>query len=166
VDTTIGGLNAFSVQVRFQSTDAAVFSAALYGLSSPAASPTVSPTVSAKISTPAISSSNKDRGLSVGARAGVGISVALVVIALILGAFLLYRRRKARPSTSSNAEHGAHGLYLKPELDSGDAVKVPHAIPTSSAELDITAGATMYEMHTEHSIFPAELPPPERRELG
>jgi len=71
-----------------------------------------------------MSSSNKDKGLSVGARAGVGIGVALVVIALILGAHLYYRQRKARPTTLLSIEHEVHGLYLKPELEAGDAVQV------------------------------------------
>src|SRR5947199_361219 len=58
-----GGVNAFSVQVRFQSSDLAAFTKAA-----------ISPTTVTDTTT----------ALSTGAQAGIGVAVAIVVLALLL----------------------------------------------------------------------------------
>src|SRR5262249_37904195 len=100
-----GGVNAFSVQIRFQATDFA------------------STTTSNSNSTGAITDAQPP-GLSTGAKAGIGVGVAIGVLALLLlGALLLgallLRRRKRKPKTDQTpvTDQTPYGIDTKQELD-------------------------------------------------
>ncbi|KAL2817769.1 hypothetical protein BDW59DRAFT_152460 [Aspergillus cavernicola] len=85
-----------------------------------ATSASISSTTSSS-STSRPTSTSQNPPLSTGAKAGIGIGAALVVITLLLLGFWLYRRRnrKKRGAPTSAAEG-----YQKPELD-GQTVKSP-----------------------------------------
>ena len=89
---SFGGANAFSVQVRYQSSDFSIFSnAASPGITTP---PRTLPTVAVTPSSTAGAS-----GLSSGTKAGIGIGVVIVVLgfALLSVMLLVYRQRGRMP---------------------------------------------------------------------
>lgn len=125
--TAGGGVNAFSVQVRFQSSD---FPTSTKTSTTPS-------TVTVTITAPP-----QPQGLSTGARAGIGVAVAIIVLALLLlGAFLYFlRRRRQRqpaPTEPPRPDYDTHGLYTKPELEADDVPKnKPPAAEPQITELD------------------------------
>lgn len=124
---------ANSVQVRWQSTDnfptgmtSGAVSSSQNSLPSTASS-SLSASQSSILSTASSSPSAKSiartsNGLSSGAKAGIGVSISLVSLGVIIGAFLCLRRRRTTSNPSAGTEIAtgeadAHGLYLKPELE-------------------------------------------------
>ncbi|KAJ5815149.1 hypothetical protein N7474_006926 [Penicillium riverlandense] len=146
-----GILNAYGVEIRWQSTDTGSVPAS--------ATATTTPTSTD------IPYSVTDEGLSTGAKAGIGVGVAVgvvLVIALTLG-FLLFRRRQRQtqrhdsssdvdgpdaraankaPVELSAARHTNSFVYVKPELASTSLLEMAstpeasHAQPSEAAELD------------------------------
>jgi LPXTG-motif cell wall-anchored protein len=146
--TGVGGVNAFSVQVRFQSSD---FPTSTKTSATP---PTVTVTTTAP---------SQPQGLSTGAQAGIGVAVAIVVLALLLlGAFLYFRRRRQRQPALTEpprSDYDTHGLYTKPELEADDVPKnKPPAAEPQIAELD-AQGETLRD--TDEAV---SRPKPEIRE--
>jgi hypothetical protein len=125
--TGAGGVNAFSVQVRFQSSD---FPTSTKTSTTPPTF-TVTPTVP-----------SQHQGLSTGAKAGIGVVVAIVVLALLLlGAFLYFRHRQRQrhpaPTEPPRSDYDAYGLYTKPELEADNIPKnKPPAAEPQIAELN------------------------------
>jgi LPXTG-motif cell wall-anchored protein len=125
--TNARGVNAFSVQVRFQSSD----------FPTSTKTSTTPPTVT--VTTTILS---QPQGLSTGAQAGIGVAVAIVVFALLLlGAFLYFRRRRRQrqpaPTEPPRSDYDTRGLYTKPELEADDIPKkTPPAAKPQIAELD------------------------------
>ncbi|RSL52933.1 hypothetical protein CEP53_007913 [Fusarium sp. AF-6] len=74
-------------------------------------------------------------GLSTGAKAGIGVGVSIVALALILGAWLLYRKKKAQkvPEEATNA--GSE--FQKAELD-GSSEPTPVTIDKDESKMDVT----------------------------
>ncbi|RSL47095.1 hypothetical protein CEP54_013559 [Fusarium duplospermum] len=74
-------------------------------------------------------------GLSTGAKAGIAVGVSVVGLALILGAWLLYRKKKAQkaPVEPSNADSG----FQKAELD-GSSKTTPVDIDKEESKMDVT----------------------------
>lgn len=91
---------AYSVQVRFQSTKSVLPTTSLLSTLMPIVPP--SP-------------------LSPGAIAGIGVSVTLIFLGIIVGSFFCLQRRRQHQKTISEPEaadrNNVHGLFLKPELE-------------------------------------------------
>ncbi|KAI9767711.1 MAG: hypothetical protein M1839_004372 [Geoglossum umbratile] len=95
-----GGVNAFSVQIRFQATDFVS-------------------TTNSNLHTTGAATDAQSSGLSTGAKAGIGVSVAIGILALLLlGALLLMRRqRKPKADQAPVTEQTPYGVDTKQELD-------------------------------------------------
>jgi hypothetical protein len=119
-----GGLNAFSVQVRFQSTDF-----------QPTSTPPITPppkTLPATVTVTTTSAAGASGGLSGGARAGVGVGVVIIVLALALLGALLYLHRQRQRVLMQPAEPrvDAYDTAARPELESGGILREsPAAYP-------------------------------------
>jgi hypothetical protein len=101
---------AYSVQVRFQSTDT-------FG-SSTTSLPTVSHTALVPVPHP--------MPLPPGAKAGIGVGAAILILGIIAGAlFCLRRRQQHRKLNPETADSNIHGLFLKPELEAGTQSQEP-----------------------------------------
>jgi len=124
-----GAINAFSVQVRFQSSD--------FPTSTKTSTTPATVTVTATTTAP-----SQPQGLSTGAQAGIGVAVAIVVLALLLlGTFFYFRRRRRQrqsaPTEPPRSDYDTHGLYTKPELEADDVPKSkPPAAEPQIAELN------------------------------
>lgn len=155
---TGGGVDAFSVQVRFQNTDIPMLASAYFSFFSsadpifPTTTITNLPTQSTHEATVTVTTvaTFQHHGLSTGAQAGIGVAVTIIVIALILiGAYLFFRRRKARQLAAAtvNVDCGFQGLHTKPELEAGDnSAKKKYQIPeTQIAELGANSNTPLGE---------------------
>jgi len=119
-----GAVNAFSLQVRYQATDAAAFNNSKLTTTTNNGSTTA--TSNGTTSTPMTRAD--PRGISSGAKAGIGVGVALILIFLSLGAWMLFRLRKRRSFQGASTTHnrsigqeahfdvGLGYLQSKPEL--------------------------------------------------
>ncbi len=136
--TSIGGANAFAVQIRFRATPTPISSSI---------NPKTTATVTG-VDLPVSSTSNAhSHGLSSGAKAGIGVGVTIGLLAslFILGALLLRRRRrrpeKQNPTVdrSPGIDTMPYGIFTKQELDgtSRENGAMNHA-STHRAELDGT----------------------------
>lgn len=119
---------ANSVQVRWQSTDVDLFSlgaTASSAVPSPAQSaPTssTSPAYGNNPSEPSITAGATSNSLSSGAKAGIGIGVAVVALGIVTGAFLCIRQRRQVSNSGPGMQNPEgrdkiHGQFLKPELE-------------------------------------------------
>lgn len=118
ISTAYYGINAFSVQVRFQSTDFQPTSTA--SITSP---PKTLPATVTVTTTGTPSSSGGS--LSAGARAGVSVGVVIFVLGLaLLGALLYLRRRRQRVlMKSTESRMDAYDTTGKPELEAGGVLR-------------------------------------------
>jgi hypothetical protein len=126
-----GGVDAFSVQVRFQQSDVSELESAYSSFFGTRDSIFPTTTGSKQRSTQGATGSQtlapQSNGLSKGAQTGIGVSVAIVVLATaLIGACLFYRynrgQKRARPTVGEDRNPDAvdntiHGLYAKAELD-------------------------------------------------
>lgn len=93
-----------------------VVASVIYSYTTPSASTTTS------------AAANSTKGLSSGAKAGVGVGVTIAALLAIVAALLFFRRRwKRKPR-----EGTANDVYVKPELD-GNAVLPPAELSTGEA---------------------------------
>jgi hypothetical protein len=157
---------AYSVQVRFQSTDFATTKT-----TSPT-HPTTSPTHTTTVLPQPCCIPKR---LSPGAKAGIAISIVFL-LGILLGTFFFIRRQQRRRSSALPTNEGStreennniQGLYLKPELEAKSVDRGPKQIITAigdkSAELQVQdTGTGIAEMgsgsgspnHKSHSD-PAE----------
>jgi hypothetical protein len=74
-------------------------------------------------------------GLSSGAKAGIGIGVALSVLALLGAVFFLRRRKRQRAVQSPKSEKAGFAEI--------------HQLPNSPAAQEIHGGSSLYEIHSE-----------------
>ncbi|RMJ07750.1 hypothetical protein CDV36_012637 [Fusarium kuroshium] len=74
-------------------------------------------------------------GLSTGAKAGIGVGVSVVALALILGAWLLYRKKKAQKTPEEATNAGSE--FQKAELD-GSSEPTPVSIDKDESKMDVT----------------------------
>jgi MYXO-CTERM domain-containing protein len=111
-----GGANAFSVQIRFQPTDF------------------VSPHATSAVT------DAQSPGLSTGAKAGIGVGVAIGVLTLLLlGALLLWRRRRKPKTDQTPVTHQTpYGVDTKQELD-GTSYATPRVKNTSPPVTELEA---------------------------
>jgi hypothetical protein len=104
------GINANSVQVRWQSTDTAVLAlltppgTAFSGITAITITtgfpfPTVI-TVTTGIPFPTSVSNNSSKGVSLGAFIGIGVAGLVVLLAILLGVFMIWWRVRHRPSAT------------------------------------------------------------------
>ncbi|PMD22231.1 hypothetical protein NA56DRAFT_97492 [Hyaloscypha hepaticicola] len=110
-----GGVNAFSVQIRFQATDF------------------VSTTSSNPHATGAVTDAQSP-SLSTGAKAGIGVGVVIGVLALLLLGALLLRQRGRKPKT----EQTQYGMDTKQELD-GTSYATPKVKDVSPPVVELDA---------------------------
>ena len=112
------GINANSVQVRWQSTDTAVL--ALLTPTGTAFSGVTVITITTGIPFPTSVSNNSSKGVSLGAFIGIGVAGLVVLLAILLGVFMIWWRVRHRPSATPLApqsvqpmqEHSTNpGLY-------------------------------------------------------
>jgi hypothetical protein len=122
-----GGVDAFSVQVRFQQSDVPELESAYSSFFGTRDSIFPTTTGSTQGATGSQTPAPQSNGLSKGAQTGIGVSVAIVVLATaLIGACLFYRhkrgQKRARPTVGEDRNPDAvdntiHGLYAKAELD-------------------------------------------------
>jgi hypothetical protein len=119
ITTAYYGINAFSVQVRFQSTDFQTTStSSTASITSP---PKTLPATVTVTTTGTPSSSGGS--LSTGGRAGISVGVVIFVLGLaLLGTLLYLRRRRQRVPMASRIDDA----IAKPELEAGG---VPQEAP-------------------------------------
>jgi hypothetical protein len=119
--------------------------------------------------TPSSSTTRSPASLSTGARAGIGVPVAIIGIGIICGVlfYLCRRRRQPRPTDLSGAvERQPYNLHTKPELDATPAFNVhqgPNKIGTDAfiPELDTTSvPSTNAYRNQQHLITPMAAPTP------
>ncbi|KAH8901520.1 hypothetical protein GQ53DRAFT_757144 [Thozetella sp. PMI_491] len=166
-------INAFGVQIRWQSTDfvsttsTASTSASTGSSNSPAQTQTSGAQSDAPSSAPAAASD----GLPTGAKAGIGVGVALVVLLLLAGVALLWRRRRSQKA----AALPANPMYEAP-TDNGylpyqsTAPKNELDATNTRSELDSHHSPTGYDPHgstspgpTPYSAYPQQQNPQELR---
>ncbi|CAK7205758.1 hypothetical protein SEUCBS139899_008537 [Sporothrix eucalyptigena] len=104
--TDAEGLNAFGVQIRYQSTDfvssSSSSSSAQTGSNTGSGGSNASPTGSNSSGDNNGTSSGSSSGLSTGAKAGIGIGVALGVLAFVgVAIFLIIRNRRAAAAAAA-----------------------------------------------------------------
>ncbi|KAH6714058.1 hypothetical protein BKA61DRAFT_55400 [Leptodontidium sp. MPI-SDFR-AT-0119] len=132
-DTQPPGLSTFSVQIRFQATDFVT---------------------TAYLNSPAINTltDTQPPGLSTGAKAGIGVGVAIGVLTLLLlGALLLWRRRrKAKTDQTPVTNQTPYGVDTKQELD-GTSYAIPRVENTSPPVAELEASEA-------HSDFTSSQP--------
>ncbi|KAI0177917.1 hypothetical protein BJ166DRAFT_35321 [Pestalotiopsis sp. NC0098] len=93
-----GGMNAYSIQVRFQATDLAAATT-----SQTSSIPAVTVTSSNAASSTSTAGSTSSSGLSTGTIAGVAVGAAVVVLGIIgAAAFLMIRKRKQQRQVVQN----------------------------------------------------------------
>ena len=162
-----GGVDAFSVQVRFQSTDIPTLSSAylsffsspntLFQTSTNPSFLTQPPSATNGRVTITTTSVPQSQGLPIGAKAGIGVAVAIALVALLLlGAFVYLRRgqRKPAPMETMRKSIDAHGPYMKPELEAEHTTKTHEMAEGRIAELATDAhGPYMHpELAAENRI--------------
>jgi len=153
-----GGVDAFSVQVRFQSTDIPVLASAYFSFFSstdsifPTTAITNLPSQSTYEATVTVTAAStaQPHGLSTGAKAGIGVAVTIMVLSMgLIGAYLFFRRRKVQQRTAAtvNVDRNLHGMYTKPELEAGDysAKKTYQNPETQVAELEANSTIPPYQ---------------------
>ena len=128
-----GGVNAYSVQVRWQATDTPILSAGLVGISlGPSSASSASPASSASIST---LSATPPVGLSRSSKAVLGVGISLIVLSLVLiGSFIfLQRRRHRRTHISPNSQvvQDVNGLSAIAELEAKQVPQTEHHVADS-----------------------------------
>lgn len=138
-----GGVNAFSVQIRFQATDFVSKTT-----SNPSATATVAATdfVSTTTSNPSATATVTDvqsPGLSTGAKAGIGVGVAIGVLALLLLGALLFRR-KPKIDQTPVTEQTQYGTDTKQELDG-----IPYVTPKVKDVSPPVAELDASELHSD-----------------
>ncbi|KAF2034870.1 hypothetical protein EK21DRAFT_107501 [Setomelanomma holmii] len=116
-----GGINAFAVQVRFQSTDFVSTTSSMAPTSTPATTASSRVQTSTPTSTRASNANSAPSytGLSTGAKAGIGVGVALGIVALVALLWLVYRigQRRLEATQGHEQEHsGAAPPEVKPPL--------------------------------------------------
>jgi hypothetical protein len=138
---------ANSVQVRFQKSDLPGLSGSSNGGTITTSTSRSSGSGSSHSSNPFSSSSSSSggtstsspsgeaTGLSSGAKAGIGIGAAIGVIGLIAAVIAFFFLRRAKRDTHPEEpayyeNHGNHGQYQKPEMDSSEMQ--PESVYTSS----------------------------------
>ncbi|CAF9903463.1 MAG: hypothetical protein GOMPHAMPRED_000279 [Gomphillus americanus] len=140
---TTGGVNAYSVQIAWQSSDLSTSSSTtLTSSTTPSAtSSTTSPGALATSSTPAVPTTS-DVGLSTGAKVAIGVVVPLTVIGLIIAIFLFRRYRQRRQPR---------------ELKHVDAYQ-QFSQDTSGVPLGELADRTKYPSQNQTQVSHVELP--------
>jgi hypothetical protein len=148
------GVDANSVQIRFQSTDASVLTVVTGTASSDVTAITL--TTGFPLSTSLSGSSSGGSGLSVGAKIGIGVAVPILVIAILAGVFIIWWRSRHRRSTrqllTSNSELSLRGYPKTPELESVAAPIVSPLSPQgtqfqgTAVELDHNSKAYIQEI--------------------
>ncbi|OJJ82717.1 uncharacterized protein ASPGLDRAFT_36838 [Aspergillus glaucus CBS 516.65] len=100
-----GSVNAFGIEIRWQSTDFSSVPAT--------ASATATPDSPTPTSSQDSAGSDSSSGLSSGATAGIGVGVAagVVVVAILALFFFWFRRRKARQVASVHIPQSPHDAY-------------------------------------------------------
>jgi hypothetical protein len=150
------GVNAKSVQIRFQSTDTAVLNLTVVTGTASSDVTAITLTTGFPFSTSLSGSLSGNSGLSTGAKIGIGVAVPIFVIATLVVVFIIWWRLRHRRSTeqplSSNHEPSMRGYPREPELES---VIVPIVSPLSpqgtqfpgtTAELDHNSKAYIQEI--------------------
>lgn len=142
-----GAINAYSVQVRFQSTD---FQPTGPGATAP---PTSRPLASTLLPAPTTSAApppgGVGGGISAAAAAGIAVAVTLLVLAVVgAGCFMLYLRRKKRRQQQQQQAGGQAAAYVESGgvTPGGGAGGVSYYGPPSSTSPELskqlqTAGA-------------------------
>ncbi len=155
------GINAFGVRIRYASSDFASTASSTSSTAAPIENtkkPATGSTGTSAASTRTGAADNADgnntdsttkHGLSAGAKAGIGIGVALGVLALVgAGVFFFYRRRRAAAAGGVAGGPGPDGgAGANPET--GFYAKVPQEADSSPAPTS-----------TAHSAW---TPPPEQQ---
>lgn len=147
--TAFGGVNAFSVQIRFQATDFVSTTS-----SNPHPTPSLSTTSSNPHPTGPVTST--------GAKAGIGVGVAIGVLALLLLGALLIRRRRRKPRTDQTpvtdqtplTDQTPYGIDTKQELD-GTSYATPKVKDVSPPVAEVDAA----EPHTQANLTSTEPSP-------
>ncbi|KAH9220699.1 hypothetical protein DL95DRAFT_455974 [Leptodontidium sp. 2 PMI_412] len=118
-------------------------------LSSGAKTSTAIGTSSSNITTGKATFNAKPTGLSSGAKIGLGVAIPLVALAIILGAFLFFRRRRRRASAEIQETHDG-GL---PEHISAipKAEKLPPQYPGYFSELGGSIRVPVHKMDQSHT---------------
>lgn len=155
--TTNGGVNAYSIQVRYQSTD-------FRAITSPTSTST-SVTTSLTPTSSIISTSNgQSSSLSTGAQAGIGVAVGLAgLVLIVIGAFFLLRRLRLQRAIKNRKPDTVESRYGgvqsgKTELDATRAVQTMHY-----SEIDSNKDGTPWGQSTVPQELSAQ---PSVHELG
>lgn len=100
-----GGINAFAIQVRFQSTDFVSTTSSPGPTSTPATPAQTVP--STTLASSPLPTSTPSGGLSPGAKAGIGVGVSVGVLALIAMLWFgyIWRKRRSQQATQLVQEH-------------------------------------------------------------
>ncbi|OCK81515.1 hypothetical protein K432DRAFT_424894 [Lepidopterella palustris CBS 459.81] len=170
VITVYPWVTADGVPIMWQSADLALFSQATLSssaspseLSSSASPSTVASSIVTTSSISATASTHPLPGLSIGAKIGIGVSIPIVVIAIIIGAlFSFCRRRRAR----SGIEAPAAAQYPdKPELYGPAAqneINYIDVMPSSMNPIELESrtieAGTGQQVHPYRTSMPS--PPP------
>ena len=148
------GVDAFSVQVCFQSTDVTTLSSAYvsFFLSTNTVFPalidpsslTQPSSATSGIVTITTTTVPQSQGLPTGAKAAIGVAVAIALVALLLGAFIYLRRGQREPVPMETMQMGsdAYGAYMNPELEAGDTTKSHRIAKNRIVEQDAEVEAT------------------------
>ena len=111
-----GAVNAYGIEVRWQSTDTAILKLLTPGwtptaIDTSSANPSVTSSATPSVTTPL------QKGFTTGAKIGIGIAIPLVILGMLFG--LLFCWRRHRQVHSGGSAHAGQDLKSQPQLGSG-----------------------------------------------
>jgi hypothetical protein len=133
------GINAYSVQIRWQITDRETTTTSSGPPASTPGSPNTASSTSSITTSPTPSPSQS--GISTGAAIGIGVSIPIIFFAILFGLFVFWRKRRSKslPAPAATVADPTNPPWWKPELDAeGKAIKPYEARELQpAAELDV-----------------------------
>jgi hypothetical protein len=125
------GINANSVQIRWQSTDTAVLT--LLTPTDTGFSGVTVITVTTGIPFPTSISDNSSKGVSIGAFIGIGVAGLVVLLAILVGVFMIWWKVRHRPSAGPLAPQSVQLIQDHPANPGSHLPPGPGVTPLASS---------------------------------